>query len=306
MVLFFHAFGYSDQQVGNIGYIPLAKYGRYGVQIFFFLSGFVITMLISQQQDPVLFIKKRMARIYPTYWQVYFITISCWIVWRILLFDTPPFRHGSWFLHLSLMPFDMTTGKMVLGVAWTLFYEVFFYSVIAASLALFKNYRHGIYLFTFLTIFGKDFFQLMHFDRDYFFDFLVGYFFYEFLKDKNLIKFLPVLIYALIRDPIVVAFVASSMLFILILEYKSFENKILLKIGDASYSLYLIHFPLMGVNKMFLRKIESVMQGSNQFTIDIVLVIFSAFFIAGTIYLSIMNYEKFEKRTALKLKKYLI
>ena len=101
--------------------------GAAGVDLFFVISGFIIAS-IAPGQPPMRFLARRAARIYPLYW----------------LCQAPAFAQAALTSQLSAkLAFASLTlvslgqvSRPVLGVGWTLMFEVFFYAGAAASLAL--------------------------------------------------------------------------------------------------------------------------------------------------------------------------
>ena len=61
-VMFFHF------SFGRIQYNTFFKLGTTGVDLFFVISGFVITMSLSQIKQSRDFFINRVSRLYPTYW----------------------------------------------------------------------------------------------------------------------------------------------------------------------------------------------------------------------------------------------
>jgi peptidoglycan/LPS O-acetylase OafA/YrhL len=136
MVVVFHANAYllpatlydgvSAGQVFNFGYA--------GVEFFFVLSGFI--MLLVHRQDfgkpakALIFIRKRILRIYPIYWVV----MCALIVLYLLVPDTSPdHMRDPVALLASLALWPMPDGPMM-QVAWTLQHEMAFYLVFALIL----------------------------------------------------------------------------------------------------------------------------------------------------------------------------
>jgi len=169
MVVFYHTF---SLEIFCFPKISFAEYGKYGVNIFFVISGIIMAHILKFETNPIAFLKKRFKRIYPIYYEVYFLCMILWLIFRGI-FKLPIFPHGSWLTNLTLLPFELTNnvGDMLLPVAWTLYYEIFFYLLIFISLIIFKN-KIGIHLFfatiiasSFFTkeIFGLEIFLLLHF-----------------------------------------------------------------------------------------------------------------------------------------------
>jgi exopolysaccharide production protein ExoZ len=117
-----------------------ATIGRMGVNIFFIISGFIMVHstestkdlgATSRVQD---FVFKRATRLIPLYWLATFVQIAVSAVGGIGF--TIPHILSS----LAFLPnfFDTNDPRLppVLGVGWTLNYEIFFYAIFAATLLL--------------------------------------------------------------------------------------------------------------------------------------------------------------------------
>ncbi len=109
------------------------QFGGAGVDIFFVLSGFIITYtnlkFVGMPDHFNFFIKRRIVRIYPTYW----IIISLFLLLQVML---PSFykTHFSFDIKNILSTFFLFPGHaMVNGVSWTLSYEIFFYILFSLS-----------------------------------------------------------------------------------------------------------------------------------------------------------------------------
>ena len=117
--------------------------GEAGVDIFFVISGFVITYATPRAlvslRDVSAFLLRRCARIYPAYWALS-LPLLAWRYWKA---DPATLPHGhlelaAW---IFLLPY---THVPPLRVAWTLVFEVFFY--VAAALIFIWPLRWRKYL----------------------------------------------------------------------------------------------------------------------------------------------------------------
>lgn len=118
-------------------------YGTYGVHIFFVVSGYCVSVkavsTVSKGKSATSFLRDRLLRIFPAYW------LACVAAIAIALAGSP-FSNGS--LSASL-PFDnlgfisdvllchpYLNRHPVLGVSWTLVFEVGFYVLLALGICL--------------------------------------------------------------------------------------------------------------------------------------------------------------------------
>ena len=106
--------------------IDASYYGDFGVDLFFVISGYVITMS-SENKTASNFIRSRFIRIYPAF-------IACSII--TLLFDIAlPLTDASerittWAMSLTLFP-PVIGGTFLSSVYWTLSVEITFYIMVA-------------------------------------------------------------------------------------------------------------------------------------------------------------------------------
>jgi exopolysaccharide production protein ExoZ len=118
--------------------------GTAGVDIFFVISGFVIVIasrrLIGRPGGARQFSARRLIRIVPVYWVATTINLA------VLLVAPGEVLHSSldWWNIISsyaFLPSVNAEGKIepLLGVGWTLTFEMFFYAVFALALLLRRN-----------------------------------------------------------------------------------------------------------------------------------------------------------------------
>ncbi|OAI85768.1 acyltransferase [Agrobacterium sp. 33MFTa1.1] len=124
--------------------------GASGVDIFFVLSGFIMVVTTHNKDgDPLKFLVNRIVRVVPIYWIMTFIIVFIFLlgarplgvmelqpsyVWKSLFFI--PFERGGFW-------------EPVLSVGWTLNYEMFFYVVFSILMVL-GNFYTRILLIIFL------------------------------------------------------------------------------------------------------------------------------------------------------------
>ena len=141
-VLFYHYTfaGFADNpNLVPVEYPFLAEFTRYsylGVNLFFFISGFVI-LLSAMNRSAIDFVSSRFIRLYPAFWAS--VSLSA----LILYFYGAP--HFNITLPQYLMNMTMVSGylgvKPIDGVYWTLLIEMVFYSLIFLLL-LFKKLKY--------------------------------------------------------------------------------------------------------------------------------------------------------------------
>ena len=106
----------------------LFAWGHLGVELFFVISGFIILQAhwrdIGQATRLGSYVRKRFLRIYPIYWIVLLGLIPVYAV-------VPAFGTGHELDTLTLLSsfslVHLTTASVVLVVSWTLFFEILFY-----------------------------------------------------------------------------------------------------------------------------------------------------------------------------------
>lgn len=108
--------------------------GRFGVEIFFVVSGFVILHIAGEGRfDPVTFAVRRVARIVPLYWActvaVFALVTVAPSVFKSTVADGGHFLRSLAFVP-SADPLDPSDWRPLFKLGWTLDYEMFFYLVL--------------------------------------------------------------------------------------------------------------------------------------------------------------------------------
>ena len=249
--------------------LPFVEFFHIGVDIFFIISGFIITYIVSKTDvidaSYILkFIKSRFMRIFPAY---FFVTVPIFFVYFYVLGNPRGFTWISLLKSLLFLPFDSNGDWYpVLGVGWTLNYEVFFYGLIVLSLILMgKRYYLGVSFFIVLSVTIPFFGVSLDFPFSFWFDpiileFLIGMqlgFIYvkKNRVSKSYLFFLPVLLillYIFGYELLHMLMATIIVFFALMLEGNRhftsfFKLRFFSVLGAVSYPLYLIHQPLLSL-----------------------------------------------------------
>jgi peptidoglycan/LPS O-acetylase OafA/YrhL len=287
MVVLHHSIG-SLRYYQKIDYPFLdlvGSIGKFGVDFFFVLSGFIITYsAYSKYDEPNSFgnyLKNRVIRIYVPYLPV---GIFMLLVYTLL----PGFSNGnrdiSILTSLTLIPY----GNPALSVAWTLSFELCFYLLFSISFYSKKIWNYFVMVwFASIIIFTYSSFSSVQYLMNPFFgmlfssyniEFILGFllalviirkiqvdlilgvlllivFFLSFLycifNHLNIFKFDVNLLFALM------AFLSIYMA----ISYCNFKIKstaLMMMVGNATYSIYLIHNPLQMILIRWYPKITSI------------------------------------------------
>ncbi|ODV40671.1 hypothetical protein AWV79_05620 [Cupriavidus sp. UYMMa02A] len=133
-----------------------ATWGWTGVDIFFFISGFVMVMTTAGRDRDVAaareFIAARIVRIAPMYWLL--TSLMLVIVWFAPSLKTTDFTLTQAVTSYLFIPYEIgESGSYypILYVGWTLTYEMFFYAVFAVSLC-FAEQRSRVAITAFFVL----------------------------------------------------------------------------------------------------------------------------------------------------------
>lgn len=120
--------------------------GQFGVDVFFVISGFIMYYVTVNSSNSltssIVFLQKRFIRIVPIYWLLTVITISISIFLSQLKNNNYlDFNYiASSFMFIPALRASDGNITPVLGLGWTLNYEMFFYCIFAVLLLLPRKY----------------------------------------------------------------------------------------------------------------------------------------------------------------------
>src|SRR3954454_4749196 len=141
-VVWFHL---SPLMLGNQRHLAIMRHidlGKYGVLLFFLVSGYVIPMSLERHGSLRRFWIGRLCRIYPAYLAaialVLLLSAAGWLAW------TSSLRHQTAAIalaHVTMMS-DLVGVRGAVRVFWTLSYEMTFYLVVS-GLFVWRLHRHS-------------------------------------------------------------------------------------------------------------------------------------------------------------------
>ncbi len=273
LVVLFHTSGSIFQLPKYFNSQPFGRlfdFGYGGVDLFFVLSGFIIWKVhakdIGNPQSWSVYLSKRLWRIFPPYWVM--LTLLVPVFFLVPSFGTGTERQLDRIL-TSYFLLPHPTESPILVVAWSLVFELFFYFMFSL---LILNRWVGLLAFSclvFLVSIKPSAAYPWHFlSHDYHSEFLLGIL-ASILVDRvrlprpHLVAFVGISIffgYGLFEaygstpaDPGPrLAFAMGSMLMLAGLvqleQQQGFAMpRLLTFLGDASYSIYLVHLPTLSV-----------------------------------------------------------
>jgi len=150
-VVLFHYLPYYDKLYGHTFTSPsLLEFGRYGVHLFFILSGFVIFMTLERTRSPGQFGLARAFRLLPALWAGIVLT---WLTVQVMGPDDRVVSLGSALLNTTLLH-EYLGHPHVDGAYWSLVIEATFYVWIALlfyGLGGWQRLRPMLWLWTFIS-----------------------------------------------------------------------------------------------------------------------------------------------------------
>lgn len=244
-----------------------------GVDLFFVISGFIITLSASRRPDqPGVFLWRRFLRVAPLY---YLFTTA--MVATLLLLPAATkgtvLEPGQIISSYLFLPFERHDGRVapVLSLGWTLNYEMFFYAVMAFSLCLRRPFVALVLLM--LTcgaagLFGWNSTAAQFYTNPIVIEFLFGMVLAQLFRRSIVLPSTPLALLAVaaglallvtLHQTTLPRFVAAGLPAMIIVAGGTLfcpplaPPRLLLRLGDASYALYLSHrFTLRALTLLLL------------------------------------------------------
>lgn len=268
----------AQPEYGGISVLEtVASRGWLGVNFFFVLSGFIIIFAhakdVGKPRQIVNYLWKRFARVYPIYW----IFLTLFLIAAYCGIGHPSFSwNGANIASAYALVKLAEPLSLPLQVAWTLFYEVTFYAIFVTLLA---NRVLGIVVLSAWTIsifvssfvFGNEPGTLHMWGDMWCAYFMIGMCVYFLFRTLDGQRAIPILVSGLAilvimgwqlasgkvsttqKDPAIL--LALAIPFALILlgcalgeQHRQWKPPgFLLRLGDATYAIYLVHSPAITV-----------------------------------------------------------
>ncbi|MCV3212690.1 acyltransferase [Plectonema radiosum NIES-515] len=295
MVILAHCDLIFNQNLQKDFFGKIFNFGGSGVDFFFVLSGFIILYIhqsdIGNRSKLKSFFIKRFTRIYPIYWVVLTLKLSASLFFA---YDADTGKRNILEILKAFILFPQSReilSSSFLGVSWTLTFEIFFYIIFGLLIGLKPKLSFSIVsiwlLLTFTHFIGifnlpKDGLMLNFIFNEHNLEFFLGCV-AAYIVSKHKIPQEMTLIclgaflytlgainyyYKVVEISPVISFGIPSML--LVVGSTSLEmrkhvhvNEVLIYIGNASYSIYLMHgFAINNITKFILKVAPGITQNS--------------------------------------------
>lgn len=290
----------------------IGEHGYFGVEIFSIISGYIIVHSTRQKEARKHFLLKRFIRILPLYWLMTLFTYVVICIYpglSIMSEAKPEYLIKS----LLFFPFQNSKGYNVpiLGVGWTLNYEVFFYLIFFVAICLSYSYRSIIacVAIIFLTVIGQvllrgEFFYLNYYTNSFLLEFVFGilaFYIVEYLQKWIKGNYSRIIC-------LILAIVSFAWMFLDLTRYSSLPrcirigipalvffcsvllwgrtmhfNKFFLELGNMSFSIYLVEYYTTAIYKIIVK---------NQPIVTKTMIFFVMMFI--TLFISYISYTVIE------------
>lgn len=266
----------------------VGEHGYFGVEIFNIISGYIIVYSTMQKENRKWFLPKRFIRILPLYWLMTLFTYAVICVYpglSIMSESKPEYLIKS----MLFIPFRNSKGYEVpiLGVGWTINYEIIFYLIFFVAMCLNHSYR-SVITCTFigcLIVMGQLFrgegthFYLNYYTNSFLLEFVFGiiaFYITEWLQKQIKGKgfriiclilaivsfvwmFLDLAPYSPLPRCIRVGIPALVFFCAVLLYGRTMHfSKLLLELGNMSFSIYLVEYFTTALYKVIVNNLSII------------------------------------------------
>lgn len=235
-------------------------FGASGVDLFFVISGFIMVATTARgDSSPLRFLALRIVRVVPLYW----LATLAWIAYAAIAASSPasypPLAIAKSLLFVPYVSAGNPAGVWpILQNGWTLNYEMFFYALFALSLAAPPRVRFAALAVTLasLVLIGRVFGPFANplaftYTNSYLLEFIAGMILAHGWLRGEWRDSLPYSLFLIVFGGYCIGALHSRLMiaagaFLIIAgclnpRIRALQSRPLLELGNASYSIYLIH-----------------------------------------------------------------
>ncbi len=275
MVVYHHFIAmYFSWKTDNIIGKFFGIYGSFGVDVFFVISGFVMYIIATgRKQTARSFMIGRIFRIVPAYW-LYTLTIPVFLFFFPTTFAFSTYNFESLACSLFFVPTENPSGIGIiplLTVGWTLNFEMFFYATLAICLLINKRFAIPLCFVVILIlplVYPKNVAYSSVASNPLLFEFIQGFLIAFLATNEHTTRFLSryralavaltaVIVavfvfmlhkhYPFVKEPLAGWIVLLAVLSEPYVNTSFAIVRNLVRLGDESFSTYLVHIIVIGI-----------------------------------------------------------
>jgi len=257
VVLCHYTYSYNELYSKHINFPFTFPEGKYGVQLFFLISGFVIFLTLNKTRHPLEFVISRLSRLYPAYWASVLLTFTLISIFSLPDSSKTPSIYDA-VINLTMLQ-RWFRIENIDPVYWTLavelsFYIIMFTAYLTNQLKRIEVLSIAYLIFIILTKIIENHFGITILNvikvsllLDYGNLFIAGIMFYKIIHEPKKIHYLIIFICLLteyfLHSESNILIAVYFVIFYLFTQgkLKFISMKPLLFLGSISYSLYLTH-----------------------------------------------------------------
>lgn len=246
--------------------------GYFGVDVFFVLAGLIMVVSTDRHTSPGHFLARRFWRIYSAYWPIMLVMV----LWFVSQGGIPERID----ILGSVLLYQYKAKHLFIGPSWSLSYELMFYAIFFVTLFLPRRSLPAVYALLLIALNLYIFsgaksiaFLVQPRIGEFFLGVMIGHLLekHSFNKSIGWVSFgLSLVLIAVLFTVmpqgghvkwIYSGLLASLLIFgLVVLERNGvvLKNGVLLALGNASYSIYLIHKPLKLIYNQHLGKLDAL------------------------------------------------